>query len=1783
MAADLPGAPNTDDLWALLQDGLNTIEQIPQHRFDVSPYTADAALGGRSMNVTAGNFLKDPAAFDNTFFQASPREARSMDPQQRVLLKTAYRALESAGYCPDATPTFDRDAFATFIGVATNDYVQNLRNDVDVYYATGTLQAFLSGRISYVFGFGGPSIVVDTACSSSMVAIHQACRALSVGDCNAALAGGVNIISSPDMYLGLARGHFLSATGQCRPWDASADGYCRAEGCGLFVLKRLADAVAENDRILGVIRATEVNQSGKARSITHPHVPAQVALFEKLVSSADIHPHDVSVVECHGTGTQAGDPAELEAIRRVFAVGRTADNPLHITSVKASIGHAEAASGAASLAKLLLMLRERTIPRHISFKSLNPRIPDPSVDHVTIDTTTVPWESGRRHKRLALLTNFGAAGSNGALILEEHIPPLRTVATDRPLVLGISCKTPAAAEQLRQAYLAHLGAMNDDTDSLQDFTYTATARRQLYHYRISASGTSREDIVAALRSAAVVEARPATEVIFVFSGQGSQYVGMGSDLYMRFPAFARIVDRCHEKLLAMDLRGVAESFREEVRPVSEDAGAEFQIQQVALFVLEYALARLWMSWGIEPCAVAGQSFGEFAALTISGVLALDDALRVVSKRAEVMHAKCKPHTTCMTSIRVAVEDFEPLLGRQPFSHLEVCCYNSEMNFVVGGELTELQAFEGLCTDRGVRCTRLDVPYAYHSAAMDPILADLEDLFQDVHISPPTIPVLSNVTGAFLRRGDASAFTPDYLARHCREPARFYQGMSGLSSCIDLTSVAVYIEVGPHPATLPLLRGLQTDGVPLLLPSSRRNASGMETLCATLAQLYGTSVPVQWRKAFADLAPGARVVDLPPYPFAETRFWVPYQEDSRRKATVAPPESPTPSSAVLERSVSVACEDGASSSFETDVSSLADLIEGHCVAGTPLCPASVYAEMVLSPAISALKKRSMWAAEDVLDLVDVLYPKALVYVPGRQDKLRVEVAFPVGGHGSFTVSSARESRARSEVYCRGSFKRATREHRLTKFSYAQAMVEREINSILTPPDTLASQRETFSTRTVYDMLFPSIVTYSADYRTIETITVTSSPHARAYAIVRLPQSALKVGTAVVHPIFVDTLFHVAGFLVNFTHDMNGRDAYICGGVDAVQLVPQVLDLSARYGVYAVVTHEEYERGTGGEAILVKALAVDVYVVELDGSRRRVVARLKRVRFRRVALEGFRKMLQVAAADPLSHVKRIPAQATSVTAHATPALSLSEAPCENELRRFILRLIAETSGIPEGNVREDVQLAHLGVDSLMLWEVAAQLRARLPRSHAGTQGLDARALAEAHTVGDLVKLVEDACRDGTRSSVVDKTASPDRREPPPITPQGAKRDGQLEHIPHAHLDGSAVKGVLSSVLDIPVGDIADDAELRCLGLDSLTSIEARHAFLTRFGVKVDEEALFACQTVQDVVRALSGDAAQLPTQKPHDVNRGDAVAFPEGFELVRVQRAPEGTRRIPPLILVHDGSGCIGGYARLGPLEREVWAVKNVDIARFLEACGPYGEGREALDVVRMARVYARGVVDAVFDMRGDGADTKTKECIFGGKCIVPRWSFGGVVAFEMASHLSRAGIVIKGLVLIDSPSPQTKGLLPDGFIDTIMRRPLGSSSDNVHDAHHGPSARRSTFTAQMRCASRALAAYIPPVSIQTQDARRRVVYMRATDPAEVLLRDAMKGLDEHSRAFFTDKANDEWTLCSWEEVLGATLQVLDIPGNHFSVFDRDNVSVSCEWYHDAIVLTFIYRYAVLVGD
>ncbi|THU84464.1 ketoacyl-synt-domain-containing protein [Dendrothele bispora CBS 962.96] len=925
MAVNLPGAPNTAKLWEVLEKGINTCTEIPEFRFKVSEYNPPNHINPkRIMKAHTGNFIDDVDVFDNQFFKISPREARSMDPQQRILLHTAYEALEDAGYVPDSTPSFSRESFGCYIGNGGQDYIQNLRNEVDAYYLMGTLRAFLSGRTSYVMQMGGPSITVDTGCSSSMIAIYQAARALITRDCNAVIAGGVNIFTSPDRFLGLDRAHFLSPTGQSKPFDSTADGYSRGEGCGVFILKRLADAIAENDNIQGVMRSVEVNHSGTSHSITHPHAPTQLKLWKRLVERSGIPADRINVVEAHGTGTQAGDPTEMSSVRSVLgatASGRKADNPLYITSVKANIGHQESASASSGMAKILLMLKYKTIPRHISFKNLNPRIPPIELDHIRIPTEDVKWEPAPKYSnqpRVALLSNFGAAGSNSGAIIEEYVPPTRFTAplpADQDLIFGLSAKTEKALLDLRTKFIDWLDTADAKSLRLADIAYTTTARRIIYPYRISVVANSREELVKKLQSAnpSLVQLPQAAtnehahdeeesgevagdekqKLVFVFSGQGVQYIGMGKSLYQSSRLFKNVIDECHTILKKNGFPGVLSILTSEGETSGLGALEEFEAYQAAIFALEYALAKLWMSWGVEPSAVVGHSLGEYAALVIAEVLSLEDALMIVANRVRLMVQKCSTDATGMMAVALSGAQVEELIkgsgAKGGFSDVTVSCINSPTDSVVSGPKTSLKALKEHIDQHkpGCKNTVLGVPFGYHSSAMSPLLTDLTKIVErKITISSPTLPIISNLYGKLITPGDNTAFNAAYFARHCAEPVQFEAGIRSLLSSPLFEKVDAWIEVGPHASLLPMLKwnplvGKAGNGV--LLPSLRKQQSPWSTLSSSLSQLFVSSniaLDINWRSVFGQLTDDSvSCVSLPTYPFARNKFWVGFKEET----------------------------------------------------------------------------------------------------------------------------------------------------------------------------------------------------------------------------------------------------------------------------------------------------------------------------------------------------------------------------------------------------------------------------------------------------------------------------------------------------------------------------------------------------------------------------------------------------------------------------------------------------------------------------------------------------------------------------------------------------------------------------------------------------------------------------------------------------------------------------------------------------------------------------------------
>ncbi|KAH9894572.1 thiolase-like protein [Xylariomycetidae sp. FL2044] len=702
-----------------------------------------------------GNFLSDTFDFDGAYFNISPRESKSMDPQQRLLLRAALESLEDAGYAPNSTPSSQTRNIGVYIGAATCDYVDNLRDNVDVYYSPGTLRAFLSGRISYAFKFAGPSMVIDTACSSSIVSIYHACMALKSGDCTMALAGGVNTISSPDMYRGLFRAHFLSPTGQCKPFDESADGYCRSEGCGMVVLKRLSAAVEEGDHVYGVIRGVGVNQCGTAKSITHPDSRTQAVLMKSVLDSARVSASSVNFIEAHGTGMQAGDVAEFNSIASVFG-SHDSQDPIFVGSLKGNIGHSEAASGVASLAKLLLMMEKKEVPPQASFQTLNPGLRPGLLHHgLTIPTQMQPWNkvSGQSPRR-ALLNNFGAAGSNAALLLEEFVPPRRHgggVHQRRPRrpkrshdILNLSAKTSQGLETLRQSYASYL-EINPDVP-LEDLCYTANARRQEYWpYRTSIVGSSSSDLLDQLRLPLEKQFQSSPDhtykTVFVFSGQGSIYPGVGADLLSTNHVFRAAVDRCDEVLLDNSFPAVKPLLNDsQVDSSSQTTEESIILTQCACFVLEYALALMWKDWGLQPDVVVGHSIGEYAAFAIAGSLGLEEALIMLANRARLMSKHCSPQSTGMVAARLSASDFDIMRADNADSlgDISVACFNSPGDLVLAGPPVSLAKLVQRCKGRGIRHKRLDVLFGFHSPAMDPILEDFAGCSRAVSVCRPSV-------------------------------------------------------------------------------------------------------------------------------------------------------------------------------------------------------------------------------------------------------------------------------------------------------------------------------------------------------------------------------------------------------------------------------------------------------------------------------------------------------------------------------------------------------------------------------------------------------------------------------------------------------------------------------------------------------------------------------------------------------------------------------------------------------------------------------------------------------------------------------------------------------------------------------------------------------------------------------------------------------------------------------------------------------------------------------------
>jgi amino acid adenylation domain-containing protein len=859
--ADDPGA-----YWRLLREGIDAITEVPPERWDVDEYYDPDPEAPGKMYARHGGFLKNVDQFDAAFFRISPREAASLDPQQRLLLEVSWEALEDAQVPPD---TLHGSTTGVFVGVTTNDYAQLQMQEgdargLDGYFFTGNPLNTIAGRVSYFLGLNGPSMALDTACSSSLVSIHQACQSLRAGECEMALAGGVNLILSPATTVAVSSTRALAPDGRSKTFDAAADGFVRSEGCGVVVLKKLSAALAAGDRVLAVVRGSAVNHDGASGGFTVPNGKAQEAVIRKALGT--LAPAEVDYVEAHGTGTALGDPIEVKALAAVYGEGRRG-RKLRIGSVKTNIGHAESAAGIASVIKVILALRHGELPPHLHFKNPSPLIPWAELPvEVTRDLT--PWPANGK-RRVAGVSAFGASGINAHLVIEEApARPRVSVTCQRPLhPLVLSAKSEQALKDLAARYAEQLKEDDGDAD-LESVAATAATGRSHFRHRLGIAAGTKSEAVQKLNAFAAGQTAPgvhtgSTEgaarprIAFLFTGQGSQYQGMGRALYDTEPVFRRAVEHCCQ--VASDY--LKESLLDVMYPSGEAPPLinETAYFQPALFTLEHALVELLKSWGIRPDAVMGHSAGEYAAACAAGIFSPEDGLRLVIERARLMQALGAPGgmAAVFADEQVAARAIEPYAGR-----LALAAVNGPRQTVISGERDALASVLEDLTKGGVAVERLTVSHAFHSQLIDPMLDEFEQVAAGVRFNKPSVPFVSNLTGTALMQA------PDalYWRNHCRRSVLFAPGVASLFA----DGFDVFLEIGPGPVLTSLARACSPPETrPLIAPVLKAGAD-WETAIDALLKLYKRGAEIEWRGLYQERERAP--VSLPTYPFQRKRFW-----------------------------------------------------------------------------------------------------------------------------------------------------------------------------------------------------------------------------------------------------------------------------------------------------------------------------------------------------------------------------------------------------------------------------------------------------------------------------------------------------------------------------------------------------------------------------------------------------------------------------------------------------------------------------------------------------------------------------------------------------------------------------------------------------------------------------------------------------------------------------------------------------------------------------------------------
>ncbi|KAM0226570.1 hypothetical protein ACHAQD_000494 [Fusarium lateritium] len=1317
-----PEADDLDEFWDLLIRGLDVHKLVPEDRFAKDHFDPTGQRKNTSQ-VQYGCWLKTAGHFDTQFFHMSPKEALQTDPAQRLALLTAYEALEMSGFVPDRTPSTQRSRVGVYYGVTSNDWGEvNSAQDVDTYFIPGANRAFIPGRVNYFFKFTGPSIAVDTACSSSLAAINIAITSLINHDCDTAIAGGTNVLTNPDFFAGLDRGHFLSRTGNCKTFDDGADGYCRADGVGTLVLKRLPDAIADGDPIFGTILGAYNNHSAESVSITRPLTEAQEYLFKKLLNKRGIHPHDISYVEMHGTGTQAGDAVEMRSVLNTFAHdhSRPRDKTLYLGSIKSNVGHAESASGVIAVIKVLLMMQKNTIPPHCGIKTkINQGFPkDLGLRGVHIaQKGPKEWPRPAHGRRRVLINNFSAAGGNTSLLLEDgpDTAGFETSQADDPRtehVILVSARSTKALEENLKALEDFIASPTlPERKLLSYLSYTTTARRMHHSRRVAIVASSLSNLRSSLSSAeanaAQVKGVPATvpKVGFLFTGQGAQETAMASGYYKNFSSFrADIVE-----FDAIARQQGLPSILPLVDGTTSIVDLSAVVVQLGTCIIQIALARFWTSLGVRPQYVIGHSLGEYAALQIAGVLSISDTIYLCGHRAKLLEERCTAYTHGMVAVKAKAEKLKnlDLFG----SEVEVACINGVEDTVLSGPIGHVDLLCEKLSQMGYKHQKLDIPFAFHSSQVEPILDELQELASHVEFRKPELTMVSTLLGKTLT---AETMGPQYITRHCRETVDFLGAVQTAQIDDIISATSVCIEIGAHPILIPKVKSIIGQDL-RCYASLRRGESMFKTLADSACAMHLAGQSINWDEYHRDFKASHKVLYLPRYSWQLSNYWMPYkyswcltkgdEPTANHPVDILAPRKVVRLSDSIHEVVDQAHDDKKScivAQSDLHDPALLTVVENHRVNGLTMAPSTLFADMAFT-----LAKH----------LIDHRWPETQTFMPAVNDML-VEKALILDENTSQPFGSSleidwTEMRGKFNIYSVNSTGEQTTLHATCTVevedpeTYHQDwrsrlyLIQRSITHL---NSGVGDGSVHMLQQGMLYKLFSTSVQYGFVYQGIQQVCF-DSDGLEGTAKVFLPSNK---DTFALNPYCCDSLGHLTGFIMNCSDSLDLADhVYVNHGWRYLRITEPY-----RFGVHYQTYVKMQAVGSDDSTY-----TGDVHILH-DGQ---IISVCGGVTFKKIS----RKVLDMLLPRP-STVKAKP-----ITAKVHPTKQVSDlsnsllvadptSPPEQaetaisaplDFVQKALHIIADEIGVELAQLTDSVALADFGVDSLMSLTILGNFREEL----------------------------------------------------------------------------------------------------------------------------------------------------------------------------------------------------------------------------------------------------------------------------------------------------------------------------------------------------------------------------------------------------------------------------------------------------------------------------------------